>query len=242
MVACSTNFKSLIERSVKCACIADLDGNGLEFNIESLEIFKLFCFCEYQDSYFCLNYTFFLLDVGIDVFSTNGSQEPHGPCLLKVSGLERSQERSEESCRDYQPSASTITDPPQTQALSQQQLLSSVPLPASPCQTQLKDSTQVLASTYPTSQSEALPRPQTPASLLLVHGKKQSPPSPPCQNELDRHCEAPPRPSNHLHPPQPLLPTHHPHQQHPSKAKLQQPPSRCQVWPLPSCNNFKGLR
>lgn len=193
---------------------------------------------ENQDSYS----TFFLLDIGIDVFSTNGGQEPRGPCLLKVSGLERSQERSEESCRDDQPSASTVSDSPQTQALSQQQLLLSVPLPASPCQTQLEDSTQVLASTYLTSQSEALPRPQTPASLLLVHGKKPSPASPPRQNELDLHREAPPRAVNHLPPPRPLLPTPHPHQQHPSKARLHRPPSRCQVRPLPACNNFKGLR
>lgn len=192
---------------------------------------------------FFLNYTLFLLDFGIDVFCTNGSQEPHGPGLLKVSGLERSQERSQESCGDHQPPASTITDPPQTRAPSQQQLLSSIPLPASPCQTQSKGSTQVLAPRHLTIRSEVSLRPQAPTSLLLVHDKVPSPPCPPRhQHKPDLHCEAPPRPSNHLYPPQPLLPTHHPHQQHPSQARPQRPPSRCQVRPLPACNNFKGYR
>ncbi|GLD47167.1 autism susceptibility gene 2 protein isoform X1, partial [Lates japonicus] len=51
-------------------------------------------------------------EFGIDVLSTNGSQEPHGPGLLKVSGLERSQERSQESCRDPQPPASSTPSQP----------------------------------------------------------------------------------------------------------------------------------
>lgn len=187
---------------------------------------------------FFLNYTLLLLDLGIDVFSTNGRQEPHGPGLLKVSGLERSRE----SCGDHQPPASTITDPPQTRAPSQQQLLSSIPLPASLCQTQSKSSTQVLAPTHLTIRSEVSLRPQAPTSLLFVHDKVPSPPCPPQQHEPDQHCEPPPRPSNHLYPQQPLLPTHHPHQQHPSQARPQWPPSRCQVRPLPACNNFKGHR
>lgn len=178
------------------------------------------------------------------MLSTKGSQEPHGPGLLKVSGLERGQERSPESCREHQPSASTLsTHHPQTQALSQQQLFSSISPPTFPRQTELKDSPQVLASTHLTIHSEALPRPQAPASLFPVHGKEPSAPYPPHRaNQLDLHSEATPRPSNHPQPPQSLLPTHHCPQRHPSQARPQQPPSRCQVRPLPACNNLKGHR
>lgn len=199
--------------------------------------------CKSQIVIFVSTVFVFLLDFGIDVLSTNGSQEPHGPGLLKVSGLERSQERSQESCRDHQPSASiTLTGPPQTRALSQQQLLSSVPPAASP-QAQSKASPQALASTHLTTRPDALPRPQTPASLFLVHGKGPSPPPPPHpQNQPDRYSEASGRPINHPRPPQPLPSSHHPHQQHPSQAGPQRPPSRCQVRPLPACNNFKGHR
>ncbi|CAF92390.1 unnamed protein product, partial [Tetraodon nigroviridis] len=181
-------------------------------------------------------------EFGIDVLSTKGSQEPHGPGLLKVSGLERSQERSQESCRDHQPSVSTASSHhPQTQVSSQQQRLSSIPLPASPHQTKPKDRVQALASAHPRIRSEALPRPKAPASSFLVHGKEPPAPSPPHrQNKPDLHSDAPPRSSNHSHPPQSLLPTHHPHQKHPSQAGPQRPHSRCQVRSLPPCNSLKG--
>ena len=189
-------------------------------------------------------------DFGIEVLSTNGSQEPHGPGLVKVSGLERSQERSQESCRDPQPPASsTPSQPlaPQALPLPQPQPQPPVPKPPSPRRTQTNGSTQAPASTHLPPRSEAIPRPQTPAALPLAQGQEPSPPPPPRplhQPDLLSHPRPPPTPIPHPHPPSPALPTHHPHQQHPSQAGPHRPPSRCHPRPISAYNglNLNGHR
>ncbi|KAG7224527.1 hypothetical protein INR49_015051 [Caranx melampygus] len=159
-------------------------------------------------------------DFGIDVLSTNGSQEPHGPGLLKVSGLERSQERSQESCREPQPPAPSTPDQPlptpQEPPLSLPQAQPSVPRPPSPHWTQANGPTQAPASTHLPPRSEALPRPQTPAALPLAQGQEPSPPPPPRpqhqhQPELLSHPGHRRRPAftriHHRLPSQPTTPT-----------------------------------
>lgn len=183
-------------------------------------------------------------DFGIDVLSTNGSLEAHGPGLLKVSGLERSQERSQESCRDTPPPASSThiqPPPPKTLPLPHP----SIPSLVSPRWTHANGPSQAPTSTRLPPRSEALNRPQTPAALPLAQGQEHSPPPPPRpQLDLLSHPQLPPTPSLHPHPPSPSLPTHHPHQQHPSQAGPHRPSSRCHLRPLPAYNslNLNGHR
>ncbi|KAI4814197.1 hypothetical protein KUCAC02_003402 [Chaenocephalus aceratus] len=103
-------------------------------------------------------------DFGIHVLSTNGSQEPHGPGPLQVSGLERSQERSQEPCRDPHPPASSC-----------------VQQPLSPHRTLTQSSAKAPAFTHLPPRSEALPRPQTPAALPL-HPSQAGPHRPPSRS------------------------------------------------------------
>uniref|UniRef100_A0A3Q4N0G2 Activator of transcription and developmental regulator AUTS2 a n=1 Tax=Neolamprologus brichardi TaxID=32507 RepID=A0A3Q4N0G2_NEOBR len=181
-------------------------------------------------------------DFGIDVLSTNGSQEPHGPGLLKVSGLERSQERSQESCRDTQlPVPSTPNPPlsPPTLPVSQPQPQPSIPQTPSALRTQPNGPTQPLNHLPP--RSEALPRPQSPAALPLAQGQEPSPTPPPRhqhQPEVLSHPRPPPTPSLHPHPPSPALPNHHSHQQHPIQSGSHRPPSRCHPRPLSAYNSL----
>lgn len=174
-------------------------------------------------------------DFAVNVLSTNGSQGPPGPGLLKVSGLERSQERSQESCRDPQPSENSPTSPslpPQTLPLPQPQTLS-------PLRTHANSSIQVPVSTHPLPHSEAPPRPQTPAALPLPQGQVPSPtPLPRPQPDQPIHSRPQPAQSLHPHPPSPALPNHHPHQQHPTQAGPHRPPSRCQPRPLSAYNGL----
>lgn len=197
-------------------------------NLHLLSVFNT-CFCAVPD-------------FGIDVLSTNGSQEPHGPGLLKVSGLERSQERSQESCRDSQlPVPSTPNPPlsPPTLPVSLPQPQPSIPQTPSPLRTQPNGPTQPLNHLPP--RSEALPRPQSPAALPLAQGQEPSPTPPPRhqhQPEVLSHPRPPPTPSLHPHPPSPALPNHHSHQQHPIQSGSHRPPSRCHPRPLSAYNSL----
>lgn len=169
------------------------------------------------------------------MLSTNGCQEPPGPGLLKISGLERSQENSQEGCKDPQPPESSTTSPPlppQTIPLPQPQILS-------PLRPQANSPTQVPVSTHVLSHSEALPSPQTPAALPLPQGQEPSlPPLPRPQPDQPIHSRLQPTQSLHPHPPSPALPNHQPHQHHPTQAGPHRPPSRCQPRPL---SNYNGI-
>ncbi|KAM6970633.1 uncharacterized protein FYW47_005899 [Aplochiton taeniatus] len=177
-------------------------------------------------------------DFPADALSTNGSQEPRG-AGLPVSGLERSQERSQESCKEPQPlgpSRPKLPLPPQAHAPAR-------PLPAL-CGPQAQLSpprrapshSRAQASVPPPQRCEAVPKPPLPAALPLAQGQEPSqapPPRPQHQSEPLSHPRPPPTPSLHPHPPSPALPAqqhhHHPHQHHPhhppSQAGPQRPPS-----------------
>lgn len=213
----------------------------------------LLCYCAscyfHKTHFFNIFHSLFFPgpDFSISAIS-NGSQEPQGPGLLKVSGLERSQERSQESCKDSQPPASN--NPSQTsplEVLPVPQPQPSGPRPQSPPWSHTNGPTQVVPPTHLPPRSEAHPQPQTATDLPPVQSRQAAPPPPPRpqhQPELLSYPQPPPRPSPHPHPPSPTLRTHHSHQQHPNQAGPHRPPSRCNPRPLSAYNsiNLNGHR
>uniref|UniRef100_A0A4W5QCZ7 Uncharacterized protein n=1 Tax=Hucho hucho TaxID=62062 RepID=A0A4W5QCZ7_9TELE len=181
-------------------------------------------------------------DFSVDALSTNDIQERGGLGLPKVSGLERSQEKSQESCKDVPvplpaPSAPKQPLPPQpyTAGRPRPQPLS---LPTSQAQPSLPGPRLAQAPVHQPPRSEASLRPQIPAALPLAQGQEpsQAPPSRPQHQPepLSRPQRQPeplshPRPPPTLHP-HPALLSHHPSQ---SQAGHQRLPSHCGPHPRP---------
>ncbi|CDQ85821.1 unnamed protein product [Oncorhynchus mykiss] len=187
-------------------------------------------------------------DFSINAVSTNDSQERGGLGLPKVSGLERSQEKSLESCRDAlvpppAPSAPKQPLPPQPCAAARPLPLS---LPSSQAQPFPPSSRLAQVPVHQPPRSEASLRPQIPEVLPLAQGQEPSqPPQPRPQHQPQTlpHPRPPPTASLHTHLPSTALPAHPPSQ---SPAGLHRPPSRCGPHPRPlsaysNSLSFNGL-
>ncbi len=178
-------------------------------------------------------------DFSIDTLSTNASQELRGLGITKVSGLERSQEKSQETSRELSLATRSLVPtshpkPPLPAPLHIQPPPSNrgLPLPPSLAQTQHPCPERPLR---PLSPPTTLPQTQGQEPSQAPPAQPQHPPEPP------PHPRPPRTPSIYHHPPSPVLPT----QQNPNQPVQHRPPSRCHPRPISAYSsslNLNGLR